>query len=106
VPQWLPVPLGIVMTNVASCANDPPLLIWNYAETRLSLFFPFGKRFLLFLLSMGRLVLILIVTLYDSSLAIGILLLVIILQLFFETVLPNNERPKWEGEQSKCCCCK
>lgn len=55
--MWMPIPGGVVLTQLAACVNMPPLLIWNYPRTGLILKSGVYKRTVLWLISMSRFIL-------------------------------------------------
>ncbi len=64
---------------------------------------PSKKRFVLFLLSVVKLVSTILIVLYNDARLIVILLIAIVLQLAIDALIANNIKPK-PGQEKKGCC--
>jgi len=86
---FMPIPLGIILTQLSSAANQPPLLIIDEVPN-LELIAPFKKRAALWVISMLRFALTLSIVFGVGGAALVATILMTLLHVAVDTVMPNR----------------
>src|SRR5689334_10292285 len=98
---WLPIPFGILLSKFCECANSPPLIIMDYDRAGLDLYHGFCKRFLMWIVSMARYVLLVGVVFFGGEVSCLGSIICTIIFVFLDIALPNKKDPNAATAQAK-----
>jgi hypothetical protein len=97
---WLPIPFGVLLSKFCECVNSPPLIIVDYKRAGLELYHGWCKRFLMWIVSMARYVLLVGVVFFGGEVSCLGSILCTMIYVLMDIAIPNEkEAPGTQAKQ-------